>query len=173
MKEHILPESLEPSAELGLAALRRLQNRLAARGLYAGLAVCFSTLVFACVPGAHDWVKLLRSGGAPLACSLLVAAAWCWWRYIKATRELRPTGIGPSRSLRVRSGWALGGLLLSEGLAALVDAWLAPPQLVVALIRPLGLAALWIGESTRAIVPAGELRPRVATTLFDHDEGEE
>ncbi|MBI5281148.1 MAG: hypothetical protein HY858_05645 [Candidatus Solibacter usitatus] len=91
----------------------------------------FSTLVFACVPGAHDWVKLFRGG------------------------------------------WALGGLLFSEGLAALVETWFGPPQLVVSLIRPLGLAAIWIGESARAIVPAEELRPRVATTLFDHDEGEE
>jgi hypothetical protein len=171
--EPILPGNPEPSPDAGLAALRLLQKRLAARGLHAGLAIFFSTLVFACLPEGTPYVDALRKGGRPLAGALLAAAAFCWWRYVRLTRPLAGTGLGPSRSLRVRTAWALGGLLFSEGVASLVHVWTAWPGFAVAVIRPMGLLAILIGQWTHALAPADEIRPRIATTLFDHPGDDE
>lgn len=143
MKETILPGGAGPSPDLELRAWRALQVRLRRRGIYAGLAVFFSTTVFACLPASVPWVELCRAGGVRLGFVLLAMAGLFWWRYLREMLAMRASGLGPTRNQWVVLAWVGGGWLMAEALAWLV-ASATGLRWTSWVLRPLGAATIFL-----------------------------
>jgi thiol:disulfide interchange protein len=126
-----------------MRAWRGVQTRLRRRGIYAGLGVFFSTLVFVCLPESVPWVELLRAGGPTLGFVLLAMAAFFWWRYLEEVRAMRGTGLGPTKNPWVVTAWVGSGALVAEGLAWLLTD-LTGTRWAGVLVRPLGAATLFL-----------------------------
>ncbi|HEY3439230.1 MAG TPA: hypothetical protein VGK29_00690 [Paludibaculum sp.] len=167
MRETILTGDPGPSPELELRAWRNVQARLRRRGIYAGLAVFFSTTVFICLPASVPWVELCRAGGPALGIVLLAIACGFWWSYLREVRAMRGTGLGPTRNQWVVVAWVGGGWLMAEALAWLL-ASATGLRWTSWVVRPFGAATLFLAYRW------GQLeRPGLASdtrTLFKDDD---
>lgn len=144
MKEAILTGDPGPSPELELKAWRRIQARLRRRGIYAGLAVFFSTAVFVCLPESVPWVEMCREGGPTLGFMLLALAGFFWWRYLREVRAMRGTGLGPTRDQWVALAWVGSGWLMAEALAWLLTS-VTGLRWISWVVRPAYVAVLFLG----------------------------
>lgn len=143
MKETILMGDPGPAPELELRAWRGVQMRLRRRGIFAGLAVFFSTAVFLCLPVSVPWVEICREGGPALGFVLFSIAAFFWWRYLRELNAMRATGLAPTRNQWVAFAWVGGGWIMAEALAWLLASatgmrWLSW------VVRPLGATTIFL-----------------------------
>lgn len=168
MKETILTGVPGPSPELELKAWRRIQARLRRRGIYAGLAVFFSTAVFLCLPASVPLVQLCREGGTKLGFALLAVAGWFWWRYLRELNAMRGTGLGPSRNRWVGLAWGGGCYLMADAFGWLIVSvtgmrWVVEPIICAMIFAMLFLAYRW-GQVERPGLMAD------TRTLFKDDD---
>lgn len=168
MKETILTGDPGPSPDLEMRAWRGVQTRLRRRGIYAGLGVFFSTIVFACLPASVPWVELCRAGGPTLGFVFLAIAGFFWWRYLRELLTMRGTGLGPSRSQWVAMAWVGGGWLMAEALA-----WLLASSTGLRwtswVVRPFGAATIFLAYRWGQLERPG-VRADTRTLFKDDDD---
>ena len=170
----LLPEGIEPSAEVEKAVLREMQIALHVRTTSTAIAFGAAGLVFACLPERAAWVVVgLRQGGVWLAAILCVVSLCFLWRFIRATIRLRAVGIRRERGVRPRWSWEFAGMFVSVAIVSTVCAAVGWTLTMTAPGLLPGLAvATWLGVRLKQVPTYDEARTeqRRVLSLKQDDE---
>ena len=157
-----------PPPDLERRALDRTRKLLARKNYLIFFAMLFTwmPLSFSFTFGEKHMTFLFRDDPFWSGALLLIGLAF-WVAFLETSRQLQATGLEPPRTWKVRTLWALGGMVVGAPIMVLLSDWTGWKHIYGFIALASGVA-LAIGEKLGRIPPAETLRR--PTTLFGSEK---